>query len=113
MSRRTITKNIRFTPEEFSEIQRKAKELNITTSKYIRTTLAKGKTFKLLVPEYISVMSELSRISNNVNQIACRLNTQGSFYYDDFAQMKDNFENINSMLFKYITPLSKFFEKIK
>ena len=105
MSRMTVTKNVRFTPEEFSEIQRKANELNITTSMYIRRMINNGKIFKLIVPEYTNVISELSRIGHNINQIACRLNSQGSFYYDDFAEMKDNFTELEMLIIKYIKSL--------
>lgn len=104
-SRKTVFKNIRFTPEEMEDIKHKAETLKMTTSRYIHTMALEGEIYMLEAPEYRDVMVALGRIGNNINQITRRLNETGSFYYDDVADVKKEFDEICLMLSQYQSTL--------
>ena len=79
----------------------------MTTSKYIRTMATEGQAVMTVIPEYNSIMTELSKIGNNVNQIARRLNEQGSFYYEEMAQIKEEYEALCRMLNQFPSTLRR------
>ena len=79
----------------------------MTTSKYIRTMATEGQAVMTVIPEYYSIMTELSKIGNNVNQIARRLNEQGSFYYEEMAQIKEEYEALCRMLNQFPSTLRR------
>lgn len=105
MANKTVTKNVRFSPEEMDAIKAKAKALNMTTSKYIQTLVIDGQILKLCVPEYYNTIKELHRVGALLNQITRRLNETGSFYYDDMQNIKEEHENLCRMLNEYLSTL--------
>lgn len=64
-----IRKTIRFKPEQYEELESKALELNMTTSEYIRLRL--GFPSKR---DYRLLLFHISRIGNNINQLAKAMN---------------------------------------
>lgn len=100
-NKKTIIKPVRFSPEEISDIEQKAKTMKMTTSRYIRTMAIDGQAVMTEVPEFTKIMVEMSKIGNNINQITRRLNEQGSFYYEEMAQIKEAHENLCRMLNQY------------
>lgn len=105
MKNKTVIKPVRFSPEDIAEIERKAEQMQMSTSKYIRTMAIDGQAYKLEVPEYRDIMIELIRIGTNINQIARRLNEQGSFYYEEMAQIKEEYEYLCRMLNQFPSTL--------
>lgn len=105
MQKKSVTKNVRFTPDEMKYIEKKSNELNMTTSKFIRTISLKGEILKLENPEYRNIILEMNRIGTNINQIARRLNETGSLYYDDVKNIKEVHEELCLMLNQYLSTL--------
>lgn len=105
MAVKNLTKKFRLSSEEMQIITQKAKALNMTTSKYIRTMALDGQILKLEVPEYYNTIKELHRIGTLFNQITRRLNETGSFYYDDMQNIKEEYENLCRMLNQYLSTL--------
>lgn len=70
---RDIRKTIRFSEDEFSEIEHKLKEHNLTISELARASVLNKKIHTNLRRDLIY---HLSRIENNLNQIAKNLNTK-------------------------------------
>ena len=69
---------IRMTPEEKENLKRKAAEAHMTVSKYI---LYLSQSKRVLLKDDIAELTvEISRIGNNINQIAHVGNTQRFVY---------------------------------
>ncbi|MCD8099411.1 MAG: MobC family plasmid mobilization relaxosome protein [Oscillospiraceae bacterium] len=78
----------RATPEEYALIQRKAELAGITSlSAYLRKMAIDGYVIKLELPELREMISLLRRSSNNLNQIARRVNSTGRVYTEDMADI--------------------------
>lgn len=105
MTKKTLTKNIRFSPEEFSEIRKKAELSEKTTSAYIRTMALDGEVYFLESPEHREIITEMHRIGVNINQIARRLNETGSLYYADMENIREEHDNLCRILSQYLSTL--------
>lgn len=105
MAKRSISKTVKFLPEELAIIETKANELKLKPANYIRTMALDGQILKLEVPEYYNTIKELHRIGTLFNQITRRLNETGSFYYDDMQNIKEEYENLCRMLNQYLSTL--------
>ena len=78
---RTIHYSFKATPEEDAIIQRKMKTFGIKNqSAFIRAMALNGYVLKLDLPELHDAVRLMGSLSNNVNQIARRLNEHGSVF---------------------------------
>ena len=76
---RTIHFSFKATPEEDAIIQKKMKTFGIKNqSAFIRAMALNGYMLKLDLPELHDAVRLMGSLSNNVNQIARRLNEHGS-----------------------------------
>ena len=83
---------IRMTPEEKENLKRKAAEAHMTVSKYI---LHLSQTKRIILKDDIAELTvEISRIGNNINQIAHVGNTQ-KFVYK--AQLNDVMKHLQEI----------------
>ena len=95
MEKRNITINIRLTESELAMIQEKMMELGTTNmSAYIRKMAIDGYTVKLDLPELREMVRLLRSYSNNLNQIARRVNSTNSLYSTDFDEILQTQEQI-------------------
>ena len=74
---------------------------------YIRKMILDGYIVNLDIPELKEIIRLLSITSNNVNQMARRLNAEGSIYQQDIAEVETQLEQNYKMLRRLITKLSK------
>ena len=97
---RTIHYSFKATPEEDAIIQRKMKTFGIKNqSAFIRAMALNGYVLKLDLPE----LHDAVRLSNNVNQIARRLNERGSIFeteIDDIANRQEELRTILSSILR-------------
>lgn len=56
---------------------------------YLRKMAITGRIIKYNGEEFSDIKKGISRIGNNVNQIAVRVNKTGSIYYDDLQEIKE------------------------
>ena len=77
MNRNTIMK-FRATEEEASEIRRKAAAAGMTVSRFLRTAAVNSQVVLYNTADLFGLRSDLSRIGNNINQIAHWANAQKS-----------------------------------
>lgn len=68
-----IRKTIRFTEDEYAKIQQQLDTANISFSVFARSALLHK---KIKLPIERELLTELSRIGNNLNQIAKAVNSQ-------------------------------------
>ena len=76
-------------------------------SAFLRKMAIDGYVVKLDIPELRDLISLQRRSSNNINQIAKRVNTTGRVYGTDLEQILQNQEQIWSGIQDIITRLSK------
>ena len=73
---------------------------------YLRKIAIDGMLVKLEVPELKEIVSLMRRTSNNVNQIARRLNENGRIYEVDITDVQNQQEQLWDMLNSLIIKIS-------
>ena len=92
---REIMLRFRVTPEERSMIEKRMAQLGTTNmAAYLRKIAIDGYVVKLDLPELRELVSLLRRVSNNVNQIARRVNETGRVYDADIECVVENQERL-------------------
>ena len=94
--------------EEYQLLHKKMEAAGgVNQGAYIRKMILDGYIVNLDIPELKEIIRLLSITSNNVNQMARRLNAEGSIYQQDIAEVETQLEQNYKMLRKLITKLSK------
>ena len=95
----------RVSTEEKEQIERRMAELGIVNmAAYLRKMALDGYIVNLDIPELRELVSLMRRSSNNLNQIAKRVNTTGRIYASDMEDMLQKqeklWEAVNTILLK-------------
>lgn len=86
--RRNIRISVRLTEEEHQLLKGKMARIGVTNQEaFLRKVALDGLVIKLDLPELKQMISLLRYTSNNINQIAKRLNESGRAYETDFADI--------------------------
>ena len=105
---RKIQLNFRVTEQERRLIEERMQELGTNNREaYLRKIAIDGMIVKLEVQELKEIVSLMRRTSNNVNQIARRLNETGRIYEVDITDVQNQQEQLWNMLNSLITKLSR------
>lgn len=93
--KRPIQVKFRVTPEERELISKRMRQAEVgNMAAYLRKMAIDGYMVRLDLPELRERLSLLRRYSNNVNQIARRVNSTGRIYEDDIREIKAQLEEI-------------------
>lgn len=104
---RKIQLNFRVTEQERRLIEERMQELGTTNREaYLRKIAIDGMIVKMEGQELKEIVSLMRRTSNNVNQIARRLNENGRIYEADITDVHNRQEQLWDMLNNLITKLS-------
>ena len=104
---RKVQLNFRVTEREKQLIEDRMQEIGTTNREaYLRKIAIDGMLVKLEVPELKEIVSLMRRTSNNVNQIARRLNETGRIYDVDITDVQNQQEQLWDMLNSLITKIS-------
>ena len=104
---RKVQLNFRVTEREKELIEARMQEIGTTNREaYLRKIAIDGILVKLEVPELKEIVSLMRRTSNNINQIARRLNETGRIYEVDIADVQNQQEQLWDMLNSLITKIS-------
>ena len=105
--KRNIVIRFRVTPEEREMIESKMAQFGTTNmSAYLRKISIDGYVVRLDLPELREMVSLLRRSSNNLNQIAKRVNETSRIYDADIDCLKENQEKIWSAANGILTRLA-------
>ena len=97
--KRTIHYSFKATPEEDAIIQKKMKTFGIKNqSAFICAMALNGYVLKLDLPELHDAVRLMGSLSNNVNQIARRLNEHGSVFETEIDDIADRQEELRTIL---------------
>ena len=104
---RKIQLNFRVTEQERRLIEERMQELGTTNREaYLRKIAIDGMIAKLEVQELKEIVSLMRRTSNNVNQIAHRLNETGHIYEVDITDVQKQQEQLWNTLNRLMTQIS-------
>ena len=109
-SNRNRPRQVKFwvSEEEYQLLQKKMKAAGgVNQGAYIRKMILDGYIVNLDIPELKEIIRLLSITSNNVNQMARRLNAEGSIYQQDIAEVEAQLEQNYKMLRRLITKLGR------
>ena len=105
--KRTIHYSFKATPEEDAIIQKKMKTFGIKNqSAFIRALVLNGYVLKLDLPELHQAVRLLGSLSNNVNQIARRMNEHGSLYDTELDEIVDKQNQILDVMNQILSRLN-------
>ena len=105
--KRNIVIRFRVTPEEREMIESKMAQFGTTNmAAYLRKISIDGYVVRLDLPELREIVSLLRRSSNNLNQIAKRVNETSRIYDADIDCLKENQEKIWSAANGILTRLA-------
>ena len=104
---RKVQLNFRVAEREKQLIEERMQEIGTTNREaYLRKIAIDGMLVKLEVPELKEIVSLMRRTSNNINQIARRLNETGRIYEVDITDVQNQQEQLWDMLNSLITKIS-------
>ena len=104
---RKVQLNFRVTQREKELIEDRMQEMGTTNREaYLRKIAINGMLVKLEVPELKEILSLMRYSSNNINQIAHRLNESGRIYEVDIAQVQAQHEKLWNMLNRLLEKLN-------
>ena len=107
-SKRTVLMQFRVSEEEKEQLERKMEENGVTNmSSFLRKMAMDGYSIRLDLPELRELVSLLRRCSNNINQIARRINGTGRVYETDIAEVRAMLERIEDGARNLLSKLSK------
>ena len=105
--KRNIVIRFRVTPEEREMIESKMEQFGTSNmAAYLRKISIDGYVVRLDLPELREMVSLLRRSSNNLNQIAKRVNETSRIYDADIDCLKENQEKIWSAANGILTRLA-------
>ena len=104
--RRNIRISVRLTEEEHRLLKEKMARIGVTNQEaFLRKMALDGLVIKLDLPE-LKQMISLLRTSNNINQIAKRLNESGRAYDTDLAEILEKQKQLWGLANKILMKLS-------
>lgn len=90
---------IRFTESETACLMEKMKQIGIaSTAAYIRSMALNGLILRVDLPEIRELLRLLRNMTNNLNQIARRLNTHGQIYETEIEELQQRQTEMWSMM---------------
>ena len=104
--KRLIQHNFRTTEAEDNVIRQKMKTFGIRTrASFYRAMILNGYLLKLDLPEIRELLRLMKNLTNNVNQIAKRLNERGSIYDTEIDEILESQKELSTILNTILTKL--------
>ena len=105
MAYRNKAKLIKFSPEEWEKVCKRAAALNQRTGTYIRKIAVNGIIKFYEIRNFDSLIFLLRRISNELNQIAKVANSTQSIYEKDVEDLRRSYNDVQVILDHHLAPL--------
>lgn len=94
------------TEEEARIIDEKMKQLEIRNmSAFLRAMVLNGYVLKLDLPQLREMIRLLANLTNNVNQIARRVNEHGSIYESEIDEIREKVNQLLCMMNQLLSTL--------
>ncbi|MFR8331193.1 MAG: plasmid mobilization protein [Oscillospiraceae bacterium] len=106
--KREVQLNFRVSPEELALIEQKMAQLGTTNREaYLRKMALDGYVVRLELPELKELVSLMRYSSNNLNQLARRVNETGRIYDADLEDISRRQEALWDGVHRILTQLAK------
>ena len=96
-------KEIVFSLDEWSKIERLASEVNLNTTKYIRRVALNKKIVQMNMPDITHVLNVMKSVANNLNQLAKKAHEINKIYAADFEKMGGEWKPLCHLLSVYLS----------
>ena len=103
--RRNIQKLIRFSEEEWNDVERRAKAAGMKPAVFVRNISSRGQIKIYDLDEYQSMSYPMRGIWNEMNQIAKVANSTHSVYEKDVSELKAETERLKMLFDDYFSGL--------
>ena len=107
---RSRSRQVKFwvSEEEYELLQKKMEAAGgVNQGAYIRKMILDGYIVNLDIPELKEIIRLLSITSNNVNQMARKVNAGSSIYKEDIEEINTKLEQVYKMLIRVMRGLGK------
>ena len=105
-ARRSEMLHFAVTEEEARIIDEKMKQLEIRNmSAFLRAMVLNGYVLKLDLPQLREMIRLLANLTNNVNQIARRVNEHGSIYESEIDEIQEKVNQLLCMMNQLLSTL--------
>ena len=94
MSKRNIEIKVRLNRKEAETLNKRVKKSRLSREAYMRHLINGVVPQDSPTPDYNSMMRELHKIGNNLNQIAKRMNATGNVYQADVNEVKELMQKV-------------------
>ena len=98
-------KNLSFTFDEWAEIERRAREVNMRTATYIKAMALRGKIVNVDMSVAHDVVVAINKVGNNVNQIARLANQTGFIASSEYGQLMEWRDDLSRILKAYLSTI--------
>ncbi|MCM1525491.1 MAG: MobC family plasmid mobilization relaxosome protein [Ruminococcus sp.] len=105
MAYRNKAKLIKFSPDEWEKVCKRAAALGLRTGTYIRRIAVRGEIKYFDMKQFNHLTMSFCRISNELNQIAKVANSTKSVYAKDIEDMKKSFDYLEKLFVNYLQPI--------
>lgn len=110
MAKRALRTNMlhfAVTDQELQAIEEKKNKAGIRNlSAFLRAMVLNGHITKLDLPQLREITRLLSNLTNNVNQIARRVNEHGQIYETEIDEIREKADQLLSMMSQLLTALN-------
>ena len=106
--KRLVNHNFRTTESEAAIMRKKMEALGIRNeSAYMRALALNGYILKLDLPQIREMLRLLSSMTNNLNQIAKRLNAHGNLYETEIEEIQQKQDELWKMMRQLLSVLER------
>ena len=106
--KRLVNHNFRTTESEAAIMRKKMEALGIRNeSAYMRALALNGYILKLNLPQIREMLRLLGNMTNNLNQIAKRLNAHGNLYETEIEEIQQKQDELWKMMRQLISILER------
>ena len=106
MNNRNYEIKVRLTQAEMVHLNRLVNGSKLSREAYLRQLISGVIPQDAPPPDYFSMMQQLYRIGNNLNQIAAVANSSGSVYAKDVEDLQNEFKHFRGAMKNYLFEIS-------
>ena len=100
-------KEVLFKADEWEIVKSKAAKMNLSTTRYIVKMSLSDNYAPHDIFDFAELISQLSKIGTNINQLARKANTINNIYAEDYEHMRKEYSSLCLLLKQKISMLRR------
>jgi hypothetical protein len=101
---KTVSILFRVSPNELKDIRAKAKKSGLSVSEFIRKSVKGEKITEAPPADFYTLLWEIKRIGNNLNQLLRKLNALGIVYELDLERCEEDIDRMRKLIVQTYCP---------